>query len=92
MVAQSNRLGRTQIAIVTGGYEEGDHSGEEQRDYETASDPVTTKLPQPTTSEQLYYLEQMALDMKRIAQSEGFETLSGIFDMAHREAQLRRGG
>ncbi len=44
----------------------------------------------PTTIDQLSYIEDLALELKELALQGGHETLSGIFDMASREARLRK--
>ncbi len=51
---------------------------------------VAKKDQLPTMIDQLSYIEDMALELKEMATQGGFETLSGIFDMASREARLRR--
>jgi|GEM_PF-3942954 len=44
----------------------------------------------PPYDDQLRYIEDMAAELREMAARGGFEALSCIFDMARREAQLRR--
>jgi len=46
----------------------------------------------PSDVDHLNYIEDMALELKEMAAQAGFETLSGILDMASREARLRKTG
>ena len=50
------------------------------------------RVHQPTDVDQLNYIEDMVLELKEMASRAGFETLSGILDMALREARLRKTG
>ena len=54
--------------------------------------PTSTLVHQPTDQDWLNYIEDMTLEMKEIADGAGFETLSGILDIAWREARLRKAG
>ena len=51
-----------------------------------------TSADQPTATEELEYIEDMALELKRLAERAGFTALSSILDIVHREARLRRTG
>ena len=45
-----------------------------------------------TDQDKLNYIEDLALELKQMSTKAGFETLSCIFDIAHREAKLQKAG